>query len=110
MSALALRSFDKRNAQNKHITTQLHKAHCAVNKLVDTGLTVVDVQVTGSRPVIEIQYQNRCEHLNGVSRGRRNVHGELEEMMQSQFCHCDVVWVQPDYVNQLKAMKGNKNG
>ncbi|MGR6871216.1 hypothetical protein ACU6U9_02655 [Pseudomonas sp. HK3] len=110
MSALAIHSLNKRNAQNKHMSTQLHKAHCAVNKLADTGLTVIDVQITGTAPQIEIQYQKRCEYLNGVSRGRRNIHGQLEEMMLSHFCHCDVIWIQPDYVNQLKAMKGNRNG
>ncbi|NVK42137.1 MAG: hypothetical protein HWE39_12930 [Oceanospirillaceae bacterium] len=110
MSAVAYRSFHQRNTQNKHIASQLHKAQCAVNKLADTGLTVIDVKITGSRPVIEIQYQKRCEYLNGTSVGRRNLSGDIEEKMTSIFCHCEVIWVQPDYVAQLARMKGNKNG
>ena len=99
-----------REAQNKDISTQIHQAQRAVTKLIDTGLTVIGVQITDNRPQVEIQYQTKCENLNGVSCGLQNVNGEIVEMMISQFHHCDVIWIQPEYVNQLKGIKGMSNG
>ncbi len=110
MNALPRYFYEKRNTQNKHITTQIYKTHRAVTKLVAIGYIVLDVQLMGSRPYIEIRFQQRCENLKGVSCGYQKIHGERKERMVSQFCHCDVAWVQPEYVSQLNTRKRNENG
>lgn len=91
-----------REAQNKDISNQILQAQRAVTKLIDTGLTVIGVQITDNRPQVEIQYQKKCENLSGVSCGLQSVNGEIVEMMVSQFHHCDVIWIQPEHVHQYK--------
>ena len=106
-----LPSFERRmsSIQNKHITTQLYQIQCAVKKLIDRGFMVIDAQITHSRPQIEIRYQANCENLNGINCTLSKSNEEADEIMVSQFCHCDVTWVQPEYVRQLKALMGDDN-
>lgn len=103
-------SFDgfaeKRNTQKQTMMIQLHQMNLAVTKLLDTGLVVIGIRMSGQRPQIEIKYQERCKHFNGaVDRGRQNIHGEIEVKMMSQFCHCDVIWMQPEVTHNSIKMK-----
>ena len=98
MNVSPLRSYQQRSAQNKHIVLQLHRAHCAVEKLAQTGFTVLGVDVSRSKPEIEIQYWQGCSALNGVSHIRRHGSGQSETVMRTQISNCEVFWTQPDYV------------
>jgi hypothetical protein len=105
MKELQLNNNIERNAQNKHMTSMLHKSQCAVNLLVNRGMTVVDISLNGSRPAIEIQYQSKCELLNGTSRGYKNTQSGLSILMIAILGHCEVNWMQPAYIDQIRSMQ-----
>ncbi len=96
-----LNSRPARNAQNKFITATLHRAHCAVEKLIQGGHTVLDVNIHYTQPIITIQYHNGCDRLNGdvfliTSKG---------SVMGTTIFNCNVGWLEPSHVQQLRHLK-----
>jgi hypothetical protein len=94
----------ERNAQNKHMTSMLHKSQCAVNLLVNRGMTVVKISLNESAPAIEIQYQKKCELLNGSNIGHKNTQSGLSTLVVAELAHCNIYWMEPAYAEEIKLM------
>ncbi len=84
------------NAQNSHITQKLAEAQAAVSALIEAGMTVVDINIEGRMPRINLLHgPRRIDNSMPVCwkaiRPRANGNGRECEMGAS-FNGCEVRW------------------
>ncbi|MEY8263435.1 MAG: hypothetical protein RPR98_04450 [Bermanella sp.] len=92
----------EKNMQNKMIIGHLHIAHIAGESLIQSGLTILDIDVGGTRaPKITIQWQGKCARLKPTRHGRINNEAGAGFIMAAVVKKCLVTWIEPAYVKDL---------
>ena len=83
------------NVQNRLILERVACASTVIKQLIADGFTVLDVNVTAAKPVIEIQRTRRTEKLKGVMKKRgEDFHGVYRTLASVKYLGCQVEWTE----------------
>ncbi|CAA0111524.1 Uncharacterised protein [BD1-7 clade bacterium] len=77
------------NAQNYRMAVATETTQEVMQRLIKRGITIRDVRITDSLPVIRVEYSTACDALNVVTSTRRP---QFQRVVRAIEAGCAIEW------------------